>query len=346
MSRRVVPAVMLALCLLAALCAYAAEPAAEDGGVTPSQRSSVLPAGDFFTVVHLSDTQYYSEKFPDLFMKQTQWIRENAAKEHIVFVTHTGDIVQSGADSAAEWDVADKAMSQLGEVTPPRRKDLDTVGGGESVPWGIALGNHDYDKVSGPVAPATVFVKRFGPARFRNEAWYGGYSENGLNSYQFITYKDTKLVILHLEADAPDAALAWADGVLKKHSELKAIVATHIYLHDVMHARPKKAHFRLGGNSAEKIWATFVKTHPQVFMVLSGHWAAGSGEWHQSSQNDAGKKVHELVADYQSRPHGGDAMLRLIRFYPAAHRIEVRTYSPALGIFFDGPDSRFDLPWE
>jgi len=66
-----------------------------------------------FTVAVLSDTQNYSEKYPDVFHGQTKWLAENARRERIVFATHVGDIVQNGGVAPGEWDVAAAAMARL-----------------------------------------------------------------------------------------------------------------------------------------------------------------------------------------------------------------------------------------
>jgi hypothetical protein len=288
-------------------------------------------AKDFFTIVHLSDTQYYSEQHPAIFRRQTEWVAANAEKEHIVFVTHTGDVVQNGGTgNAGEWTAANAAMSILDGA----------------VPWGAAPGNHDYDEVSGPFAPATEFVKRFGPARFRNAPWYGGYSANGINSYQIISYRKWKLLILHLEADAPDESIEWARSVLAKNPGPPVILSTHIYLHDRDRARAKSAYFRRGGNSGEEVFRKLVHRELRIFLVLSGHWAKRGGEHHQFSSNERGAKVAELMADYQARPRGGDGWLRLLKFIPSKKTIEVRTYSPLLDRFENDPDSRFEIPWD
>ena len=52
-----------------------------------------VPPAAPFTIIMLPDTQHYSRKWPELFMAQTQWVKENRDKENIVFVTHVGDIV-------------------------------------------------------------------------------------------------------------------------------------------------------------------------------------------------------------------------------------------------------------
>jgi len=75
-------------------------------------------------------------------------------------------------------------------------------------------------------------------------------------------------------------------------------------------------------------------------MVLSGHV---SGEYHQISQNEIGLDVIEILADYQSRPNGGDGWMQLLEFLPELGRIEVQTYSPTRDEYETDGDSQFSL---
>ena len=101
-------------------------------------------------MVMLPDTQQYSRSFPELFYAQTQWIKENRDKENIVFVTHVGDVVNDRKKDTNQWVVAHKAMSVLDGV----------------VPWGVAIGNHDYDSTACRPDQATAFLEYFRPAAF------------------------------------------------------------------------------------------------------------------------------------------------------------------------------------
>ncbi len=49
-----------------------------------------------FSIIVLPDTQKYSEKYPQIFCKQTDWIRENINKLNIAFTIHLGDITENG----------------------------------------------------------------------------------------------------------------------------------------------------------------------------------------------------------------------------------------------------------
>src|SRR4051812_34358459 len=80
-----------------------------------------------FSVVVIPDPQNYSEKNPAAFNSQTQWIVNNAAALNIRMVIGEGDMVNHDA-SVTEWANADAAV-----------KLLDG-----KVPYGFAIGNHDY----------------------------------------------------------------------------------------------------------------------------------------------------------------------------------------------------------
>jgi len=72
------------------ICAYGAE---EPKGAPDAKAP--------FTFVVLPDTQNYSSNFPDIFIKQTEWIRDNKDKLNIVAVFHLGDV--TNGNSAPEW---------------------------------------------------------------------------------------------------------------------------------------------------------------------------------------------------------------------------------------------------
>ncbi len=298
------------------------------GRASPATQPASADA-NFFSVVVLPDTQLYSQKYPDTFYKQTSWVCDNVAKEKIAFVTHVGDVVNRGGKDPNQFVVANKALSMLDGV----------------VPWGIAIGNHDYDHMGDPNGQATLYVKTFGPERFKKYDWFGGASEDGLDSYRIISACGMKFLMLQLQCDAPDATLEWAAGVLKGHAGLPAIVSTHVYLHDKLKGRILKPFFRKGGNSGEDIWKKFVSRQPQVFMVVCGHVSSvNGGEWQQVSTNEKGQPVIELLSDYQSWPNGGDGWLRIMRFVPDKNEVQVRTYSPTLDKFGTGEKSQFSLP--
>ena len=73
-------------------------------------------ASDPFSLVVLPDTQFYSQSYPNTFIAQTQWVVDNLTSRNIAFVSHLGDIVQSGESGTSrnqtEWQRADAALDR------------------------------------------------------------------------------------------------------------------------------------------------------------------------------------------------------------------------------------------
>ncbi|MHB8898280.1 MAG: metallophosphoesterase [Thermoguttaceae bacterium] len=279
-----------------------------------------------FSIVIVPDTQNYAEKFPDTYLAQTRWIRDNIQKENVRFVIHLGDIVQNHNESEAEWQVADRAHQFLdGEVA-----------------YSMLPGNHDLEYKNKVYSrETTLYNKHFGPQRFAGQPWYGGHwGETNDNNYCRFEAGGMKFLVVSLEYAPRDEVLAWAAEVAAAHADHRVIMATHCYM------RPTGRDDQCGGtigNSGNGTWEKFVRPSPNVFLVVSGH-VLGVGR--QVSTNDAGRPVHETLVDYQGLPNGGNGWLRIMRFVPDQNRIEVRAYSPLLGKTMDDDGHTFQLPYE
>ena len=92
---------------LASLCGLAV---LLSGATCRQSVSQAAPPAAPFTIVMLPDTQHYSRRYHELFMAQTEWIKENRDKENIVFVTHVGDLVDGHKQGTNQWVVANQAM--------------------------------------------------------------------------------------------------------------------------------------------------------------------------------------------------------------------------------------------
>jgi hypothetical protein len=292
-----------------------------------------------FTVVVMPDTQDYADggspsgdyTGQEVFTTITQWIVDNRESQRIVFVSHVGDIVNS-AGSREEWELARRALDKLHGV----------------VPYGLTVGNHDMYSGSGA---KPLFEEFFGEEHFAEFDWYGGTVDNNANSYQLISAEGIDLVCLHLECNAPDDVLQWADGVLREHANRRAIITTHMWLgpttrwgekryEEIPKGRMQwtKCH-KDGdrGNSAQQMWEKLVSKHPNVMMVLCGDQRSTQALRTQTV-GDHDNIVHELLSDIR------DGYIRLMRFHPAENRIDVMTYSPTLQKFCDGTKATMSAP--
>lgn len=300
---------------------------------------------DSFVLVALPDTQNYSESFPHVFTAQTQWIRDNVRSRNIVFVAHEGDI--TNLNQRPEWVNARRSMALLDGA----------------VPYSVNVGNHDLGP-RGQSKDRSSHIDEFFPvARYQHEAWWGGALNGSIhNSFQFFTAAGMRFLVLNLEFSPRETTLDWANDVLEKHADFRTILVTHSYMSNNDKRIDPQSDFTnrklpIKGLDGEELWQQFVRHHRNVFLVLSGHIFVGDKSknyrhdpaWTETgrltSQNDAGFDTHQLLADYQGRPNGGDGWLRLMTFHPSRGSIEVSTYSPWLDRHLTEPHNCFRLAY-
>jgi hypothetical protein len=258
---------------------------------------------------------------------QVRWIVANLHAQRIAFVSHVGDLVDRNVPE--QWEVA--------------RRVLDRLHG--RVPYGIALGNHDLTAAG----DASLFQQYFPASRFAGCAWYGGTIDtrqgpanagNNVNSFQLFTAGGLKFVCLHLECNAPDDVLRWADAVLQQHAERRAMLTTHMGLGPLQRPQtnadftdaPKgrmqwsKIHGPRG-NTPQQMWDKCFRRHASLFLIFYGDQSRTQA-MHAATPNDAGRPVFELLSDYGLAGKNNHPVLRVCRFLPRQNRIEVATVDP------------------
>ncbi|MFO7973115.1 MAG: metallophosphoesterase [Candidatus Hydrogenedentota bacterium] len=280
-----------------------------------------LPEGAF-TIVALPDTQAYSANAPEIFAAEMQWVLDNLEAQNIVFVSHVGDIVDKNT-APEEWAVARESLSMLHG----------------KVPYGLSVGNHD---MVGSTGDSSNFQASFPASKFQDFDWYGGSYKNNANSWQTFSAAGMDFLILHIECNAPDDVLTWADDVIAAHPERRVIITTHMYLgprekpvestdyYDAPKGRMKwkKCHGK-AGNTPQEMWEKCFSQHERLFMILAGDQSR-TQSCYQTVTDKHGNTVHELMSDYR------EGYFRLYRFLPEQDRVDVFTYSPTLGKLCDG----------
>lgn len=297
-------------------------------------QNALAPAPESsFTLVVIPDTQGYRgrdtkaelESTDDVtnpvFEAHTRWIADNIETQRMVFVSHVGDIVDKNTHD--QWAVARRCMDRLHG----------------RVPYGISAGNHDMASDGN----SSLFQQYFPASRFEDFAWYGGsfpgkperphISVNNANSYQLFSAEGLDFVFLHLECNAPDDVLAWADGILTQYADRLAIVTTHMDLGPVQRPETGEGFFsdpkgrmqwtkRHGarGNSPQQMWDKCFRKHENLLMICSGDQSRTTAMY-QRSTGDHGNVVHALLSDYTS-----SGPLRLYRFLPLENAIQVITF--------------------
>ena len=366
MKNMVLQGSLLAVCIMAGT-RLAAEP------LPP------LPDGAC-TLVVIPDTQGYEgegkrvKKGPPAtgivsnasFTACVDWILAHRESERIFFVSHTGDITDNRNNP--QFAFAAREMSRLDG----------------QVPYGISPGNHDLIGAS-----TDLFCKYFPAAKFEWEPWYaghfGGYTNSSgkvvcrdnADSCQLVEAGGTKFVILHIECNAPDPVLAWADAMLDKYADRKAIVSTHQDLgfvekkwQDDWNAggkvrkksvkskgvEPHPERLTLGrlrwkkchgneGNTPEQAWEKCYSKHANVIMIVSGDQGPAN-LMRQVSYGRHGNQVLSVMHDTQTHS------IRVYRFYPGAHRVDAFSVNPMTGEqllsyhgWTDPADHRFTWKW-
>jgi len=301
-----------------------------------AEEEHVLPASPegSFSIVVIPDTQAYrsggtkstpkgeAEVTNPVFDAYTKWIAGNIERQRIVFVSHVGDIVDKCEPE--QWEVARRCMDRLHG----------------RVPYGISVGNHDM-KSNGD---SSLFQQYFPGSRFSDFSWYGGcfendgddqsFSGNNANSCQLFSAEGLDFLFLHLECNAPDNVLAWADQTLERHRDRLALVTTHMGLgprdrpktardfHDAPKGRMRwrKRHGKRG-NTPEQMWQKCFRRHKNLLMIFCGDQSRTQA-MRQTDPGEHGNPIHTALSDY------GACGLRVYRFLPKEDLVQVITYSP------------------
>lgn len=304
------------------------------GGFAFSEDKLGEPPAGAFSIVAIPDTQAYKgagtksqPKSTDpvtnaIFEAHVRWISENLQRQRIAFVSHVGDIVDIDNDN--EWKVARACMDRLHG----------------KVPYGISVGNHDMTSKG----DSSLFQKYFPASRFQEFPWYGGcfagssqgvqISGNNANSYQLFSVEGMNFVFLHLECNAPDDVVEWANGILEKYADRRALITSHMGWGP--EAKPKQVEeFITGpkgrmqwvkihgarGNSPQQLWEKCYRKHKNLVAVFSGDQSRTQAI-HAATPGDHGNLIHEVLQDY------GSGWLRLVRFVPSENRVEFITFDP------------------
>ncbi|MFC4321542.1 lamin tail domain-containing protein [Litchfieldia salsa] len=257
-----------------------------------------------YTFVWMSDTQYYSESYPYIFDRQTQWIAEKQEEMKIKYVFHTGDLVDE-ADKEYQWLHADNYMKVLDD---------------QEIPYGVLAGNHDVNQVTNDY---TQYYQYFGENRFKEKPYYGGSYLNNRGHYDLISVDGNDYIMAYLGWGVTDEGIAWMNEVLAAHPDRKAILSFHEYLLSTGTRHP------LG----EKLYNEIVVPNENVIAVLSGHYHEAQTLIDRIDDNGDGtpdRAVYQMLADYQAGPEGGQGYMRLLHFDTDQNRVMVNTYSPYL----------------
>ncbi len=279
-----------------------------------------------FAISHITDTQYLTEAYPDVYAEAVGWILANRDVRKIAFATHTGDLVQNWVDPDQTEPRARREFGIASEI----QGRLDDAG----MPNSVLPGNHDNKRG----ITNELFNIYFGPERYADAPWYGESIAPGDNSANYSTFErsGSRFLMLSLPYAFGERELAWAEDVVARHPGHNVVVSTH------EHVTPAALDSPVGRSIGSRwtsrggeLWARVVAPNRNVIAVLSGHFHGLGRIVTEDAGGIEGHTVVELVADYQEfRTHSGErstGFQRLLQFDLAAGRIAVDTFSSNLG---------------
>jgi hypothetical protein len=141
---------------------------------------------------------------------------------------------------------------------------------------------------------SSLFQQYFGAQRYSEFPWYGGcfpaqhspagHSGNNSNSFQLFSACGMNMIFLHLECNAPDDVLAWANALLQKYKNRPAFITSHMgwgpgskpteadqYFATAPKGRMRWTKIHEGrGNSPQQMWEKCYQHHPNLVAVFSG----------------------------------------------------------------------------
>ncbi|WP_062107990.1 FIMAH domain-containing protein [Bacillus niameyensis] len=292
-----------------------------DGMVNILVQDEIPPRDEYdYTFVWLSDTQFYTEVFPELYESQVDWIVQNKEEMDIKYVFHTGDIVNT-YNQMYQWEFADQYMQRLEDA---------------NIPYGVLAGNHDVQLQ--PEIDYANYYRYFGEDRFINQPYYGESYLNNRGHYDLISSHGTDFIMIYMGWQPTTEGIAWMNEVLAQYPDRFAILNFHEYLL----ANGQRS------NIAERVYQEVILPNENVKMVLGGHY---HGSIHQTRMmaeadenlvrvateriDDTGdgkpdRVVHQLLGNFQDAHRGGDGYMNVMNIDVSNNMIYVNTYSPEL----------------
>ena len=279
---------------------------------------AVMPDTQFYArYATAAESDQYDQRFGSApFAAQTKWIAANARALNIPFTIHLGDVVDQ-VGKPDQWKVADAAMKVLEDA---------------KLPYSVLAGNHDVlndvdyslDPVGGTDATRTPanepYIQWFGTGRAQKQATFGARDPSGFHEYHVFEAQGQKFMVLSLSWRISTAGIAWARQAIAKNPTLPVILVNHQLLNiDADGTSPLETDY------GRMLWEKLIRDNDQIFMTLNGHH---HGAAHLTKTNDFGRKVEEMVVDYQMAYQGGNGLMRLYEFDLTNKQIKVLSFSP------------------
>lgn len=265
-----------------------------------------------FSMVWLTDTQYYAEDFPEVWTSMTDWMIAEFKKGNYEYAMHTGDLVNQ-VDKPEQWAVAKENLDRMDEA---------------NIPYGVLAGNHDVviDKLN-KTYDYSIFKRYAGVDRFEGKSWFGeAMNDENQNHYDLFSFGDHDFIMLYLGfgRDGSAETVAWANKVLEQHADRNAIVGMHENINSLAQYVTAEA---------RTVNREIVMPNENVKMVLSGHHHGANYRVKKVENEDGSQRdVLEVLANHQGNtaPERGQGYLKMLTFDPTDETLDFVSYSPFL----------------
>lgn len=251
-----------------------------------------------YTIVVVPDTQDQVLVDPSISKEVANYLLENKEELNIIAVTAMGDQTQNNTE--LEWKWIYEAFSVLED----------------QILYIPIIGNHDYPSLSGrgsEIRDGELFNKYWSYEFLSKQEGFGGVFEKGRtdNYYVFFTDGTVEYIAIVTEFAPRDEVLEWANIILKKHQDKKAIILTHAGAAsngDLAGEYSDKDKGQVNTylmsesttcNESYDIWSKVINRNQNVVYMFSGH--VGSIGMTQR-ENSFGDKVTFIVCDGSQVP--------------------------------------------
>ena len=161
-----------------------------------------------YTIAWMSDTQHYSNRFPDIFYAMTAYLRDAEKELNLKYVAHTGDLINNYG-SERQWENAVRAMASIANI-----------------PAGVCAGNHD---VKHDDALYDNFSRYFGEKQSDYRECYGGSFQDNRGHYDLIDAGSTRYLFIYMGYHVEQDGIEWIKSVLEQYPDRVAVLCTHAY---------------------------------------------------------------------------------------------------------------------
>jgi len=262
----------------------------------------------------IGDIQSMTYYYPELLVKQFEWIRDNKDEKKIAFSIGLGDITEKNTD--AEYQKVIESYNKIDGV----------------VPFSIIRGNHERTSDNS----TAMYDKYITYERYGDEIT-GSMDDTMHNTYRIIKIGKVKYMFMNLDLVLSDEAIEWANEIIAEHPECHVIVSTHAYKNMGGSYLTLATSGKFGvQNDSVVLWDRLLSQHENIVMMLYGHSPKDTIWKKQRNDTVHGNTVTEMLINPSEtdKNYGGGGFIAMFYFSEDGEQLDVRYYSTAKDAFF------------